>query len=134
MRARCNNKKNAVYGGRGIKVTPEWENYDVFKEWALANGYTEGLTIDRINCDGDYCPSNCRWATYHVQNANRRKLTKNKSGATGVFCQYNKNYVSYYARCGGVNLGTYRTLEEAVAARNKYIIDNNLTEYNIQRI
>lgn len=134
MRERCRNTHNRNYGGRGIKVCAAWENYDSFKEWSLTNGYSEGLTIDRIDCDGDYCPENCRWTTYHVQNANRRKLPKNKSGATGVFCQYNKHYVSYEARCGGKRLGFFKTLAEAVEARNNYIIENNLTEYRIQHV
>jgi len=52
------------YGKKGIKICPEWKNnYPVFKQWALANGYKEGLTIDRINPNGNYEPSNCQWIT-----------------------------------------------------------------------
>lgn len=75
MRSRCNNKRDTGYknyGGRGIKVCPEWKDYLIFKEWALANGYDEKLTIDRINVDGDYEPSNCRWVNNIVQSRNRR--------------------------------------------------------------
>lgn len=61
------------YGARGIKMCDEWKNdYLAFKEWALANGYSDKLTIDRINPDGDYCPENCRWSTYLTQENNRR--------------------------------------------------------------
>lgn len=61
------------YGGRGIKVCDEWvESYLAFKTWAIANGYKNDLTIDRIDVDGNYEPDNCRWATYSEQNANQR--------------------------------------------------------------
>lgn len=59
------------YGGRGIKVCDEWKHdFMAFHEWATANGYAPGLSIDRIDCDGDYRPENCRWVTQAVQNRN----------------------------------------------------------------
>ena len=84
LRARCNNPKNVGYrnyGGRGITVCNEWQNYTAFKKWADANGYHSGLTIDRIDNDGDYEPGNCRWADYNTQNRNSRntKLTMEKA-------------------------------------------------------
>jgi hypothetical protein len=76
MRQRCNNPKNAPYsnyGGRGILVCPEWKNdYRNFYDWAMANGYKEGLSIDRINNNGNYEPDNCRWATWSEQSINKR--------------------------------------------------------------
>ncbi len=79
MRDRCNRSNNSDYthyGGRGIKVCSEWDgDFTKFKEWAIQNGYTEDLTIDRINTDGDYCPENCRWATRKEQTRNRQ-ITK----------------------------------------------------------
>lgn len=78
MRRRCNdptNKRYEQYGGRGIKVCPEWNDYAVFREWAMSHGYTDDLTIDRINVDKGYSPDNCRWAGARVQANN---TTRNK--------------------------------------------------------
>lgn len=75
MKRRCsdeNHRNYRRYGGRGIKVCSEWDkDFGVFKEWATNNGYKEGLTIDRINNDDGYKPSNCRWVDMKIQSLNR---------------------------------------------------------------
>lgn len=74
MKIRCNDPRDKYYyryGGRGIKVCPEWENsFENFYEWALRNGYQKGLSIDRIDNNKGYSPDNCRWVTMHEQNRN----------------------------------------------------------------
>jgi hypothetical protein len=77
MKARCYNshvKAYQNYGGRGIKVCDEWRTNSVsFIRWSLDNGYTETKSIDRIDSNGDYEPSNCRWVSWSVQCRNTRQ-------------------------------------------------------------
>jgi hypothetical protein len=78
MKTRCfnpNAPNYKYYGGKGVSIFDEWRhNFQTFYDWAMTNGYTEGLVIDRIDSDGDYCPGNCRWIT---QSENAR-LANNK--------------------------------------------------------
>lgn len=75
MKNRCENpnaQEYRRYGGRGIRVCDEWSNNsEAFIEWALANGWERGLSLDRIDNDGDYEPDNCRWVTMKTQGRNR---------------------------------------------------------------
>lgn len=76
MIRRCENMHDSsypLYGGRGIRVCDEWRNnYPEFREWAIANGYRDDLSIDRINNDNEYSASNCRWANNKEQQNNKR--------------------------------------------------------------
>lgn len=88
IKQRCGNPKNCDfpdYGGRGITICNEWQkDFQAFNDWALANGYTDELTIDRKNVDGNYEPSNCRWANTLGQAQNQRMKSTNTSGYIGV--------------------------------------------------
>lgn len=109
MKGRCCNPHDPRYerwGGRGITVCDEWKNsFEAFYEWAVANGYHDDLTIDRIDNDGNYGPDNCRWATPREQSRNRSsniKITIGNSTRTfAEWCEiflvdYKKTLVRYH--------------------------------------
>lgn len=140
MKQRCSNEKQPhykYYGAKSIKVCDEWLNsFESFYNWAINNGYKKGLSIDRIDVNGDYCPENCRWTTNKIQSINRNKQLNNTSGYIGIHIKNMKNNrqmweADIYSDYKTIYLGTYKTQKEALEIRNKYIIDNNL-EYHIQ--
>lgn len=102
MLDRCYRKKARnyyMYGGRGIKVCDEWHNIENFEKWAEQSGYREGLTLDRIDVNGDYSPDNCRWASRYEQANNRRNT---------VLVRYNgeTHSISEWAEITGINRST----------------------------
>lgn len=78
MKSRCYKKYNTDYhnyGLRGIKVCEEWQKFEPFYEWAMSNGYKEGLSIERIDVNKDYYPENCKWITMSEQAKNKRNTS-----------------------------------------------------------
>lgn len=123
MRDRCRNPKNAhygYYGGRGITICPSWDDYAVFR--ADMGEPPEGCTLDRINPDGNYEPSNCRWASKETQGRNQR-ARKNASGHTGVYGTPSGKWVSQIRIGGGKRVcGPARSsIEEAIEDRKEMV-------------
>jgi hypothetical protein len=138
IKQRCYNKNSKsykYYGERGINLFEPWKNdfmkfYNYIK--SLPDYGKENYSLDRIDNNGNYEPNNLRWSSRHIQCTNQRMRKDNKSNYVGITKHLNKyecgitiNKIYYY-------LGIYDTPEEALKIRNKYITDNNLTEYIIQ--
>lgn len=131
MHRRCseNFPESHYYFDKGVKVCEEWsDGFEGFLNWSLANGVREGLTLDRIDFNGNYEPNNCRWATPALQTLNRGLLKKNKTGFNGacetpgkrISVTMNRNYKKYA-------LGIYDDLENAKTVRlraEKYYEEN----------
>lgn len=129
MKARCTNKNHRDYwgyGGRSVVLCKEWKNsFTQFRDWAIDNGYEDNLSIDRIDNNGNYEPSNCRWTTQNVQSQNTKLLRPtNNSGYRGVgWCKKRKMYRSrirvfikeYF-------LGYFKTAKEAALAYDTFCI------------
>lgn len=121
MLSRCNNKNNHAYcdyGGRGIKICKEWSDFRNFKSWAIENGYNESFEIDRIDNDGNYEPSNCRWVEQFKNcEVGRRRPLKNSNGFTGVTLHQGSYQCRIMFRRKPLFIGNYKSLRDAVKAR-----------------
>ena len=130
--SRVSNNNNAGYkdyGGRGITICDEWRNdFMVFYIWAIANGWEQGLSIDRRDNNGNYEPPNCRWVNMSVQSINKRKQARNTSGFKGV-C-FEKQVGKWRARVNHnkttKHIGLFNTALEAAKAYDSYVIKNGL--------
>ena len=121
MNARCyekSHKSYSCYGGRGITVCSEWKNdYVSFRKWAIENGYSDKLTIDRIDVNGNYTPQNCRWATIKEQGNNRRtNHIVEANGERRTLTQWAETFgvrldrVQYYVKRGYSGENFYRKM------------------------
>lgn len=120
MRNRCNNpnyEKYHKYGGAGIKITPEWDDFDTFVKWSLNNGYTQELSLDRKNGLENYSPNNCRWVTFEMQSFNKNIYCNNQENVQGVSKSFQNKVNPFVAqiqfRGKKENLGYYKSPEEA---------------------
>ena len=132
-----NFKQYNDYGGRGITICEEWKNdFMPFYNWAMLNGYSDELSIDRIDNNGNYCPENCRWTTQTIQTRNQRIYKNNTSGYKGVCLVKKTNKYKSYINVDkkGVYLGIFPTAVEAAIAYNNYIIENNLEGFILNEI
>lgn len=122
MKKRCSTPKEKYYCKKGIKVCEEWlSNFESFYKWSMQNGYNDKLSIDRIDNNGNYEPTNCRWVDFTIQNRNKSIQINNKTGCSGVYLYKELN--KYRATIGlnrkKISLGLFNTLEEAINARKK---------------
>lgn len=112
MRRRCsdlNAQNYKYYGGRGIAVCEEWNDFQTFYDWSMANGYNDGLSLDRIDFNGNYEPSNCRWVRLEEQAGNKRN---------NVFITFDNqtHTIAEWSRISGLPYGTLlrRSKDESV--------------------
>lgn len=132
MIQRCtnsNDRKYKDYGARGIIVCQEWLDVATFIDWAEATyPNINNYTLDRIDINRGYTPDNCRWADKTMQSINQRISVKNTSGFVGVhWNKPNKNWVvSISFNNIKKHIGSFPTTEEAVQARDNYILENKL--------
>lgn len=123
MNERCytrTHKDYKNYGGRGIAICDEWkDDYAVFREWAISNGYEDGLTIERKDYNADYCPTNCTWITIAEQTRNKRNNVRvqydGKKWVLSELCaEKGLTYGTIYSRIFHRGWSVERAIEEPI--------------------
>ena len=120
MRYRCSGVNGPDwdrYGGRGISVCSEWDNFLKFKSWAESNGYADDLTIEREDVDGNYEPSNCSWESRYVQAMNKTNSSKIQSKELGVI--FHKQSGKWNLQIKKKSYGLFDTEAEAINEKRK---------------
>ena len=140
MKDRCynsNNNRYDNYGNKGIIVCDEWKNnFENFKQWALNNGYSDDLSIDRINNDGNYEPNNCRWTTMKVQNNNKTNnliiTINNEIKTLAEWCEYYSiNYKIVHLRITKLKWDPEKALTTSIKShQNNSSINNSQWQKN----
>jgi hypothetical protein len=131
MLNKCANLTDKNYGGKGIAVCTDWLDYMSFKNWALANGYSDNLSIDRVDNAKGYSPDNCRWVSILIQARNRSKSDKASSKYFGVLLTKSGTFQALVQIKGKkVFCKTFKDEIEAAKARDNYIITNKLEGYS----
>lgn len=131
MKQRCANPKSKdfkYYGAKGVCVCAEWEDFETFFYWAISHGYKDGLTIERIDNDGDYCPNNCKWIPKHRQNSNTSRTKR--------YVMYGKVFtLAEICRIYGVSRSTVASrmkkgipLEKSIKQNRRYQMNTKLLE------
>lgn len=131
MKQRCSNSKSKdyrYYGERGIQVCVEWQDFEKFFYWAMSHGYKDGLTIERMDNDGDYCPENCKWIPKHKQNSNTSRTKK--------YMVFGKAFtLTELCRIYGIPRSTVASrlkkgipLEKAIKENRRYQVNTKLLE------
>jgi hypothetical protein len=131
MKNRCYREKDshyANYGGKGVTVCDEWKtSFESFRDWMWENGWKQGLEIDREDNDGNYSPENCRIVTRSENLFNKGIYSTSKTGFVGVSIFNSNQFKSSVSMHGKVkHIGLFKTIKEAVVARNVFILANNI--------
>lgn len=123
MKDRCSKRRgnSEYYYDKGIRVCDSWQHFENFLK-DMGETYKDDLSLDRIDSNGNYHPENCRWVTLVDQSYNRKIFRNNKTGKTGVCFREGRNkpwIARIYVDNELTNIGSFKTFEEAVAAREK---------------
>lgn len=137
MRKRCYTQSCTAYkgyGAKGILVSDQWDTYEKFKEWAMNSGYSDDLTLDRMDSAKNYSPENCRWVNYEAQIRNRRKQLKVASSKY-IGVSWNKSrqkWVAYITVTKNtILLGYFDDEVSAAKARDSFIKENQLEHFKL---